>query len=113
MELIKNYKIALKYYRKSSNLNNCHALNNIAYIYKYGLKINIFKALKYYAINIKINNNSDAINNLNNLILFYKKDIYNEKLKILMGKIKDKFNELKEEEIYYLAMQDFNLFNKK
>jgi hypothetical protein len=59
----KNYLMALEYYQKSPDLNNSHALNNIVYIYKNecGVIINIFKTLKYYLINIKINNNLLAI----------------------------------------------------
>jgi TPR repeat protein len=122
----KDHKIALEYYQKSANLNNSYALNKIAYIYKngYGVKINIFKALKCYTINIKINKDLNAKYNLNRLTLIYKKDIHNKnlKLKIVINNLKNKFNKLNKEcillkslpgeEIYHLAMQDFNLFNK-
>jgi hypothetical protein len=75
--------------------------------------------LKYYQKSADLNNAYILIKK-NKIIQMCKQNIYDEKLKLSINNLKDKFNKIKEENIllkslpgeknYYSAMKNFNLF---
>ena len=74
---LKNYTLAIKYYKLAIDKNNIDSMNNLGVIYQEEI-VNLDLAIKYYKMAIK-NGQIDAMNNLAGL---YHKEIKNDTLAI-------------------------------